>query len=202
MTESLDKVARYGQVVIGPPGAGKTTYCGAAKEFLTGTGRKVILVNLDPANDALPFTPDIDITDIISLGEAIDILKLGPNGGLLYCMEFIEKNFDLFEDRLSAYAKEEYYFIFDCPGQVELYTHHSAMKNILKKLLSIDFKVRATFSIHGTITQFIIEEHLLSTSFNTFFFLISNICTKICSVNNPLLNIGYRLPSRHLPSQS
>lgn len=193
MTESLHKVARYGQVVIGPPGAGKTTYCGAAKEFLTGTRRKVILVNLDPANDALPFTPDIDITDIINLGEAIDILKLGPNGGLLYCMEFIEKNFNLFEDKLSAYAKEEYYFIFDCPGQVELYTHHNAMKNILKKLLSIDFKVGARFSFYRTIIQFILEKHLLNLSFNCF--LIYNICPIICLVNNLLLNLGYSLTS-------
>ena len=31
----------FGQLVIGPPGSGKTTYCHAIKEFLTGVGRKV-----------------------------------------------------------------------------------------------------------------------------------------------------------------
>ena len=30
---------RYGQVVIGPPGSGKSTYCKGMKEFLEGLGR-------------------------------------------------------------------------------------------------------------------------------------------------------------------
>ena len=41
----------FGQVVIGPPGSGKTTYCNGMRQFLTGLGRKVAIVNLDPAND-------------------------------------------------------------------------------------------------------------------------------------------------------
>jgi len=81
---------------LGPPGAGKTTYCGAIKEFLTGVGRKVCLVNLDPANDNMPFTPDIDISSFITLSDVMDMLQLGPNGGLIYCMEFLEKNYDKF----------------------------------------------------------------------------------------------------------
>ena len=36
----------FGQVVIGPPGSGKTTYCKAMAEFLKSIGRKVTLVNL------------------------------------------------------------------------------------------------------------------------------------------------------------
>ena len=40
--------ARYGQLVFGPPGSGKTTYCRAASAELTGRGRRVALVNLVP----------------------------------------------------------------------------------------------------------------------------------------------------------
>jgi hypothetical protein len=29
-------------------------------------------------------------------------LKLGPNGGMMYCMEFLEKNFDWFEEKLKS----------------------------------------------------------------------------------------------------
>lgn len=43
-------------------------------------------------------------------------LTLGPNGGLMYCMEFLEKNMDWLMKQLSSY--KDHYFLFDCPGQV------------------------------------------------------------------------------------
>lgn len=45
----------FGQVVIGPPGSGKTTYCAAMAQFLETFGRSVAVINLDPANDILPY---------------------------------------------------------------------------------------------------------------------------------------------------
>ena len=42
----------FGQLVIGPPGSGKTTYCQAIKEYYEYFGRQTVLVNLDPANDS------------------------------------------------------------------------------------------------------------------------------------------------------
>ena len=44
-----------------------------------------------------------------------------PNGGLIYCMEFLIANLQAFDDALGHY--EDDYIIFDCPGQIELYTH-------------------------------------------------------------------------------
>jgi len=55
--------------------------------------------------------------------------KLGPNGGLVYCMEYLQANLDWLEDQLTAL--DTHYIIFDCPGQVELYTHHTGFKAIL-----------------------------------------------------------------------
>jgi len=133
----------FGQIVIGPPGSGKTTYCGAIKEFLSGVGRKVVIVNMDPANETMPFTPDVDIFDLINLTDVMDKLKLGPNGGLLYCMEFLEKNFEVIETKLKAFQEQECYFIFDFPGQVELYTHHDSVKNIIESLIKLDFRLAA-----------------------------------------------------------
>ena len=45
----------FAQVVIGPPGSGKTTYCEGMRQYLEGVGRQVAIINLDPANDALLF---------------------------------------------------------------------------------------------------------------------------------------------------
>ncbi len=79
----------FGQLVIGAPGSGKTTYCDGMQQYLSALGRKVAVVNLDPANDLLPYTPDVDITELVCLETVMEELKLGPNGGgcghLGYC---------------------------------------------------------------------------------------------------------------------
>lgn len=123
----------YGQLVLGPPGSGKTTYCGKMAEYLLKNGRKAILVNLDPANDTLPYNPDIDIKSLIKLEDVMADLKLGPNAGLMYCIEYLEINFDWLLEKISAMG-EKCYFIFDVPGQVELYSHHGSLGRIFALL--------------------------------------------------------------------
>lgn len=71
----------FGQIVLGPPGSGKTTYCNGMLQYMRATGRPVAVVNLDPANDLLPYKPDVDISDLVCLEEVMEQLKLGPNGG-------------------------------------------------------------------------------------------------------------------------
>lgn len=131
----------FGQFIIGPPGSGKTTYCYAVKQFLEGIGRKVAIFNLDPANDNMPFAPDWDLSEIICLKDVMNLLKLGPNGALLYCMEFLEKNFQHMESKLKEMQNQGYYFLFDCPGQVELYTHHTSVHSIVDRLTKLDIRV-------------------------------------------------------------
>ncbi|NXP58029.1 GPN2 GTPase, partial [Chloropsis cyanopogon] len=131
----------FGQVVIGPPGSGKTTYCQAMRDFLARLGRSVAVVNLDPANEALPAPCALDIGELVTLPDVMASLGLGPNGGLLYCMEYLEANADWLRDRLRALRG--HYLLFDCPGQVELYTHHGALKNVFAQLAKWDFRLAA-----------------------------------------------------------
>ena len=56
----------WGQVVIGPPGCGKTTYCAGMANLLELLGRKTIVVNLAPANESLPYTAAVDIAKVIT----------------------------------------------------------------------------------------------------------------------------------------
>jgi GTPase SAR1 family protein len=131
----------FGQVIIGPPGSGKTTYCNGMAQFLRGLGRKTCIVNIDPANDNVPYEADIDIADLIQLEEVMESLKLGPNGGLIYCMEFLEKNLCWLTERLDKVR--DAYLLIDCPGQVELYTHNDALKNIIRSLEKLGVRLCA-----------------------------------------------------------
>jgi hypothetical protein len=102
------------------------------KQFMHAIGRPSIIVNLDPANENLPYEAAIDIMELITVQDAMDELKLGPNGALVYCMEYLEKNMEWLDNKLKPFS--EMYLLFDFPGQVELYTHHKGMKSIVKHL--------------------------------------------------------------------
>lgn len=51
-------------------------------------------------------------------------LELGPNGGLVYCMEYLLDNMDWLKDELDKFDDDEY-IIFDCPGQVLTFLYPS-----------------------------------------------------------------------------
>mmetsp|Transcript_30757 Transcript_30757/g.43056 ORF Transcript_30757/g.43056 Transcript_30757/m.43056 type:complete len:308 (-) Transcript_30757:54-977(-) len=118
----------FGQLVIGPPGSGKSTFCAGMREFLTGIKRDVAIINLDPANHNLPYKCEVDIRDLIILNEVMEELELGPNGALIYCMEYLEKNIGWLKKAIDKL--EGKYLIFDFPGQVELFTQHRACKKL------------------------------------------------------------------------
>ncbi|KAG6446436.1 GPN-loop GTPase 2 [Manduca sexta] len=124
----------YGQLVLGPPGAGKTKYCHEMSQLLKKLGRDVVIVNLDPANDGMCYKPDVDIRQLILLEEVMDHHNLGPNGALLYCMEYLEKNIDWLLGKLHGTNSTN--FLFDLPGQVELYCHHNSLSNIFTQLIT------------------------------------------------------------------
>jgi len=61
-------------------------------------------------------------------------LSLGPNGGLLYCMEYLEDNLhEWLGEQLQSYGEDDY-LIFDCPGQIELYSHLSMFRTFVDYL--------------------------------------------------------------------
>ncbi|KYN18518.1 GPN-loop GTPase 2 [Trachymyrmex cornetzi] len=111
---------------------GKTTYCNAMSKFLESIGRKVAVINIDPANENMEYTPAADISELIKHEEVMTHFGLGPNGALIYCMEFLETNIKWLITKVLNL--KDHYLIFDCPGQVELYTHHKSVSQIAEKL--------------------------------------------------------------------
>ncbi|KAJ7241698.1 cytoplasmic protein [Mycena haematopus] len=123
----------FGEIVCGSPGSGKSTYCYGKHQLCTALARPIHIVNLDPANDALPYPCAVDIAALITLKDVMDEHGLGPNGALLYCMEYLEANFDWLEERLRA-LRGDAYVLFDLPGQVELSTNHDSVPRVVEML--------------------------------------------------------------------
>ena len=55
-------------------------------------------MNLDPAAEKLSYSPDVDIRELINTDDVMDYMKLGPNGGLIYSMEYLIENIDWLEE--------------------------------------------------------------------------------------------------------
>lgn len=155
----------FAQLVIGPPGAGKSTYCNGMHQFLGAIGRKCSIVNLDPANDKTSYPCALDVRDLVTLEEIMDQDKLGPNGATLYALEELEENFEWLEEGLKELggmfvsltqqkdgADEglEDYVLFDCPGQVELFTHHPSLRNIFFRIQKMGYRVSISLDIEDT----------------------------------------------------
>ncbi|KAL2916358.1 hypothetical protein HK105_204114 [Polyrhizophydium stewartii] len=132
-------MGKVAQLVMGPAGSGKSTYCRTMLTHSQSIKRSFHLVNLDPAAENFEYEPTVDIRELITLDDVMEELQYGPNGGLIYCMEFLIENLDWFEEELQDY--EDDYLVIDCPGQIELYTHFTIMRQIVEMLQRLNYRV-------------------------------------------------------------
>uniref|UniRef100_A0A0D9Z712 GPN-loop GTPase 3 n=1 Tax=Oryza glumipatula TaxID=40148 RepID=A0A0D9Z712_9ORYZ len=135
----------YAQLVIGPAGSGKSTYCSSLYQHCETVGRTIHMVNLDPAAEHFSYPVSTDIRELISLDDVMEELGMGPNGGLIYCMEHLEDNLDdWLDEQLDGYLDDDY-LVFDCPGQIELFTHVPVLRNFVEHLKRKNFNVCAVY---------------------------------------------------------
>ncbi|CAK0753587.1 hypothetical protein CVIRNUC_002232 [Coccomyxa viridis] len=152
-------MGRFAQLVIGPAGSGKSTYCDNIRQHCETIGRTVHVVNLDPAADAFNYPVAFDVRDLVTLEDVMEEMELGPNGGLLYCMEYLEESLgDWLGQELQAYGEDDY-LLFDCPGQIELYSHISVFRSFVDYLKSDGWSLAAVYTVDcqfvGDPTKFI-----------------------------------------------
>ena len=141
----------YVQIVCGPAGSGKSTYCQAVQEHCQASNRKVHVANLDPAADeSFDYDVAFDIRDLITVDDVMEELQLGPNGALMYAMEYLLENMEWLEKELDHFIEDDYLLI-DCPGQLELYTHQPIMRQIINQLQMWGYQnVAAVFVLDAT----------------------------------------------------
>lgn len=118
--------------VTGPAGTGKSTFCGALKDWLISNDYNAAIVNLDPGSEFTPYEPDIDIRETVSLSQIMSEFNLGPNGAQIVAADLILEN----TEPIETYLREldDYYVIFDTPGQIELFSFRPGSPLLVDRL--------------------------------------------------------------------
>ncbi len=117
---------------IGTAGSGKSTLTYNFKQWINLRGLDAITVNLDPGADNLPYEPDVDIRDWISLKQVMESYGLGPNGAQIACADMLALNTDDIKKSIESFKTD--YVLMDTPGQIELFVFREAGKYIIKFL--------------------------------------------------------------------
>ncbi|KAK4532795.1 hypothetical protein CCYA_CCYA14G3652 [Cyanidiococcus yangmingshanensis] len=130
----------FAQLVMGPAGSGKSTYCYAVQQHGQVVGQTVHVVNLDPAAECFEYAPVADIRELVTVSDVAEELNLGPNGSLIYCMEYLLEDQEWLEQIITDMAEDDY-LLFDMPGQVELYTHFECIRQFVY-LIQHQYQVR------------------------------------------------------------
>lgn len=118
--------------IVGTAGSGKTTLAGTFQQWIRMRGLEVVMVNLDPGAEQLPYSPDIDVRDWVNLGDIMDKYGLGPNGAQILSADLIALNVEEIKKELSGF--ESPYAVIDTPGQIELFAYRPAFKMFIRAL--------------------------------------------------------------------
>ncbi|MFO8050116.1 MAG: ATP/GTP-binding protein [Thermoplasmatota archaeon] len=123
---------KIGLYLIGTAGCGKSTLTAALAQLMTANGISTLTMNLDPGADILPYEPDIDVRDWITLGDVMEEYGLGPNGAQIVAADMLA----LYKNRLVQELEDKnfQYLLIDTPGQLELFSFREASKEVVKGL--------------------------------------------------------------------
>ncbi|KAJ1735816.1 GPN-loop GTPase 1 [Coemansia sp. Benny D160-2] len=109
-------------IMIGMAGSGKTTLMQRINAYLHERKTAPYVVNLDPAVTKLPFQANIDIRDTVDYKQVMKEYNLGPNGGILTSLNLFTTKLDQVMEIVDKRAGSTKYFLFDTPGQIEIFT--------------------------------------------------------------------------------
>lgn len=125
----MDAVGIY---FVGTAGAGKTSLVGAFQRWLKLQSLDCVTVNLDPGAESLPYSPEYDIREWLSLRKVMDDYGLGPNGAQIACADILAARIGEIRDILEDFKTP--YILIDTPGQLELFAFRKSSRLVLESL--------------------------------------------------------------------
>lgn len=124
--------------IVGTAGAGKSLLTSAFSNFLELKKYRVISVNLDPGVITLPYSPDVDVREYVSIYEIMENYRLGPNGALMMAIDLLASKINLIKTEIEEFNAD--YVLIDTPGQIEFFAFRESGPYIVNELFE-DSKV-------------------------------------------------------------
>lgn len=128
--------------LVGTAGSGKTTLAKVLQDYLLSNDLDAAIINLDPAVENLPYTPDFDIRDYVNAFEVMEKYNLGPNSSLIASVDMALLKANEMKEELDKI--EANYVIVDTPGQVELFAFRDSGR-LLSSLVAGENKSASIF---------------------------------------------------------
>ncbi len=114
----------YIAFIIGTAGSGKSLLTASFSEWLRINEQNVATLNLDPGVIKLPYTPDIDVRDYVTIDEIMDEYELGPNGALIMAADLIASEVENLRKEIEDVDPD--ILLIDTPGQMELFAFRAS----------------------------------------------------------------------------
>lgn len=156
--------------VIGTAGSGKSLLTSSFGEWLRMERQNVTLVNMDPGALNLPYTPDLDVRDYISIEEIMEKYGLGPNGALVAAADLIADRCEKLGEEIEEFNPD--IVLVDTPGQMELFAFRASGPYIASELTKEPKAILYLFdSVFSTNPLNYVSNMFLSSAVYTRFFL-------------------------------
>ncbi|MEM2103630.1 MAG: ATP/GTP-binding protein [Candidatus Bathyarchaeia archaeon] len=136
--------------IIGTAGAGKSLLTAAFSEWLKMAKQDVAIVNLDPGAYTLPYAPDVDAREYVSVEKLMDEYGLGPNGALIMAADLLAEEIENLSKEIEELKSD--IVLVDTPGQMELFAFRASGPYIANELTrepkAIVYLFDAVFSLN------------------------------------------------------
>jgi GTPase SAR1 family protein len=163
---------------VGTAGSGKSLLTATFTEWLKVEKQKVATVNLDPGVLNLPYAPDIDIRESISIDSIMEDYGLGPNGALVLAADLIAEEAERIGGEIDDLQCDV--VLVDTPGQMELFAFRASgpyiANELTKQQKAIVYLFDAVFSFNPL--NYVSNMFLSAAVYNRFFFPQLHVLSK------------------------